>query len=608
MPFLVNCTCGKKLRVADEIQGKKVRCPACQALVVAQPEPAARAAAPKAGREEAAEEKRRTAPPEDEANGEAPPKRARRDETEDDEERSARKRKPDPDEDEAPARPRRKKKAQDDDEDDRPVKKTKKSGSKTWLWLGCGCSSLLFLGCAGVIVLAAIFGKSSAAELAGNWEIDRDAAADVNPQFLASHSLFGYRFLNDGQYEIDENEMKTIWGHWKPEKKDDKTFLLRMTHGDTPGEFTEEVTIKDADHIQIRREKGEVVPLKRQPDGKFASIDPKTLTKKGGGDGKTNDGGPGKTLALLKEHTKDVTSLAFWGDDLLASASWDGTVKVWQLPAEKSKFTLTGHTGQARSVAFLSNGQALASGGGNPDPSAKGGEVKVWDVTAGTERSTPYKGERPVETVAANRNGRILAWSNMADVVIWDVSGNKQAATLPGHSWEVAAVAIPETGRTVAVAGGQELKLWDMPTIAARPGKPAIVPTAARLTLKTQYMLHSVAFSPDGLFVAGGGEGAVTVWDVGSGAQKWTAKTVDAGDAKGVAFSRDGQAVVAACGTVQFWDLATGADLGEWKSDFKEGHYPYSVAFSSDGKKMATGALSGTIKLWDFSKPPAPKR
>src|SRR5262249_6444839 len=33
MPILVPCSCGKKLQIKDELSGKRIRCPACQAVV-----------------------------------------------------------------------------------------------------------------------------------------------------------------------------------------------------------------------------------------------------------------------------------------------------------------------------------------------------------------------------------------------------------------------------------------------------------------------------------------------------------------------------------------------------------------------------------------------
>src|SRR5262245_47875049 len=108
MPFLVICKCGKKLRVADEDEGKKVRCQACQSLVRARAEPAPDAV-PKA--------------PAEERPGRKPTPKTDLDE-----------------DDEAPSKPRARKAARDtdDDEDERPARKEKKKGSMPWLWVGCG--------------------------------------------------------------------------------------------------------------------------------------------------------------------------------------------------------------------------------------------------------------------------------------------------------------------------------------------------------------------------------------------------------------------------------------------------------------------------------------
>jgi hypothetical protein len=347
MPFLVNCKCGKKLRVADENQGKKVRCPACQGLVVA--EPNGTAPAPKPPREEAPEAKRRPdRVRDDEAREEAPRKRPRRDEDEGDEGRPARKKRPAADDDEddrprqrsrpakeddedsdRPARSRRKRGGRDDEyDDDRPSRKgkTKKSGSKALLWVGLGCGGLLFFGCAGLITLAVIFGKSPEDKLVGTWELDTEAARELNPNFLKDHKSFGYQLNKDGTYLNDENGSART-GKWRVDagtKPSGGGVNVLMTRGNDKTEFVEEYRLVDDDHLHIHRSRGDVIPLKRtsRPIAEAPA------------DGK----GGGKTLVLLKEHTKDVVSLAFATDDSLASGSWDGTVKVWDagtLPAAK---------------------------------------------------------------------------------------------------------------------------------------------------------------------------------------------------------------------------------------------------------------------------------
>jgi Domain of unknown function (DUF4365) len=61
MPLIVSCKCGTKLRVADENRDKKLRCPACQAVIVVPPEAAAGTATTPRPAREATEAKRRPA-------------------------------------------------------------------------------------------------------------------------------------------------------------------------------------------------------------------------------------------------------------------------------------------------------------------------------------------------------------------------------------------------------------------------------------------------------------------------------------------------------------------------------------------------------------------
>src|SRR5215468_1656405 len=87
------------------------------------------------------------------------------------------------------------------------------------------------------------------------------------------------------------------------------------------------------------------------------------------------------TPSEFKGHTALVYSVAFSPDGkLLATGSFDNSIKLWDFAAGKEARTLTGHTAPVYCVAWSPDGKPLASGAGNADKS-----VRLWDPAAGKE-------------------------------------------------------------------------------------------------------------------------------------------------------------------------------------------------------------------------------
>jgi WD40 repeat protein len=123
------------------------------------------------------------------------------------------------------------------------------------------------------------------------------------------------------------------------------------------------------------------------------------------------------------------------------------------------------------------------------------------------------------------------------------------------------------------------------------------------------WFVKSVAFSPDGRLLASGScgqgiiltctQGEIRLWDVASGREVRTLSG-HTDWVKSVAFSPDGRLLASGSDddTIKLWDVASGREVRTLTGHTSD---VFSVAFSPDGRLLASGSNDKTIRLWDVA-------
>jgi WD40 repeat protein len=287
---------------------------------------------------------------------------------------------------------------------------------------------------------------------------------------------------------------------------------------------------------------------------------------------------------LLTGHSDVVHSVAYSPDGKrLASASMDGTVKVWDVNSKQILLDLSG-AGAVYSVAFRPNGESLASG-------SLDGKVKIWNARSGRLLNTLVGHTGAVYRVVFSPNGKLLV-SVGADtrVRLWDAASGRLLHILSGHTAAVRALAFSPDGKNITTGGDdQEVKIWDIAT-----GKEV------RTLHGSKGTVYGVAFSPDGVHLATASINRdVRVWHLPSAREVLTLSGHSA-PVNAVAFSPNGQLLATASDDkkVKVWDMTAAREtlllLGHDAAVI-------DLVFSPDGTRLATAGADKQIKGWDIS-------
>lgn len=249
-------------------------------------------------------------------------------------------------------------------------------------------------------------------------------------------------------------------------------------------------------------------------------------------------------------------------NNLVASVGDDNTIKLWDLQ-NGTTHPFRGHTATINSIAFSPTGNLLASGSADRT-------VRLWDVhtqqnIATLEDITDWG----IQAVTFSPDGQQLAIADGGhDVILWNIHTQREIATLPNDS-SVLSLAFSPNGQFLAAGG----TVWNL---------------AERKVITELEDGNQVVFSPDGKLLANcSGNSGVNLWDV----RDWTLTAVlpqNSGSECPIDITSDNKTLVTGR---YLWSLETGrrlADLG-WNR---------TVSLSPDGKTLAWDAVvTGTVHV-----------
>ena len=323
----------------------------------------------------------------------------------------------------------------------------------------------------------------------------------------------------------------------------------------------------------------------------------------------------------LVGHKDVVKSLAFSPDGKrLFSGSFDGEIKVWDTHTHKELTSIAAHEKFLTAVVVSPSGEVLASAGEVPS-----GKVKLWDARTLQLRAT-LSYPRPVYCLAFSRKSDLIAAAGENEVYVWSVGDSQQKHKLPVGMWPITGLAFSPDGRILYVGGFPAigkvaassgiLRAWDL-SKGTQLGE-----------IKFSYPVEGVALSEGGNTLAVAAV-ALHVLNVSSENDRVTFKECFSALDKQwqgnvsvlqeqftrVALSPSQKVVAGAAGSpgplapeaghVALFALHDGRRIAQLETprpanrQVQAGDYDISaVAFSPDGKLLASGGKERSVTLW----------
>jgi WD40 repeat protein len=311
------------------------------------------------------------------------------------------------------------------------------------------------------------------------------------------------------------------------------------------------------------------------------------------------------TLRHDDERPDDEPCLAVSPDSKVLASSNDSSIRLWDLARGGAAVVIEkAHDREVTAMTFTPDGKTLISGGhrseivkATADEPLHGkaiSQVRAWDARTGEpvgERLAEIENDR-IRGLWLSPDGATLvtSLSRKLQIVAWPTG--RELAVLPTgerlRGYGSGSMSVSRDGKTLALATECcALEVWD--AIARKRRLECAEPHSGKI--------HGVIFSPDGRSAAtAGDDGVITLWDAATGRETQRLVYSDRNlNLRSLRFSPDGDLLAAGgnhftglvrtASTVRVWRVAT----GELVRELPVPSCPFTICFSPDGKRLATG-------------------
>src|SRR5262245_6418242 len=277
------------------------------------------------------------------------------------------------------------------------------------------------------------------------------------------------------------------------------------------------------------------------------------------------------------------------GQPLVVTASADKTAAVHPIALTR---TVTASAKPLRAVTATANGSHVVTAGDD-------GFVRAFNAGNGNEERKFEGATGPIHAVAVSKNVQVLAAAGADKTVrLYTFNDGKEIGTIPGAA-TIRGLAFSADGKLLA--GAAEDKTVTVWNVAFQPGQPM----AEDFGKPVQQFTHgaavlAAAFAEKGELFTGSTDKTVRQWKVAANAPTRTFQHPNLVDA--VAWSPDGKLLATGChdGNVRVFDVEKNAATKTIAAHTApQPAAVYSVVWTADGKQLLSTSYDRSLKLWD---------